>query len=109
MGNKNNYISNGLMKAGGAILSVGLIPIILGFGPVGIVAGSIAAGIQSGIGLVSAGSVFATMTSLGMSGYFFGTSIVGAATVVTGAVTKILSKKWMNISNLNMTNENYFK
>ena len=67
MGNKNNCISCGLIIAGVSIFLVGFALIALGFGTVGIVAGSTAAGIQSGIGLVSAGSVFATMTSLGMS------------------------------------------
>ena len=39
---------------------------LLGFGVLGIVKGSIAAGIQSTIGLVTAGSLFALLTSLGM-------------------------------------------
>ncbi|KAM3136461.1 hypothetical protein pb186bvf_011419 [Paramecium bursaria] len=43
---------------------------MLGFGIEGIVAGSIAAGIQSLIGNVSAGSVFAVCTSIGMGGAF---------------------------------------
>ena len=85
----DNTLSNWLMGAGGITLAVGLAPIALGFGTVGVAAGSIAAGIQSGIGLVSAGSTFATMTSFGMSGYFVGTSIGGAAAVATGIGVKL--------------------
>ena len=43
---------------------------MLGFGTEGIIAGSIAAGIQSLIGNVSAGSAFAVCTSIGMGGAF---------------------------------------
>jgi len=39
---------------------------LLGFGALGIVKGSIAAAIQSSIGLVAAGSLFALLTSCGM-------------------------------------------
>ena len=55
-----------LMIAGAAVATVCAIPIALGFGTAGVAAGSVAAGIQSGIGAVSAGSAFATATSLGM-------------------------------------------
>ena len=52
------------MIGGGAIAAVGFISIALGFGTVGIVAGSIAAATQSSIGAVAAGSTFATMSIL---------------------------------------------
>ena len=55
---------------GGAIISVALLPSALGFGTSGIVAGSVAAGIQSAIGNVAAGSTFSICTSLGMKGVF---------------------------------------
>ena len=45
---------------GGVILGV------LGFGALGIIKGSIAASIQSYIGLVASGSLFAMLTSMGM-------------------------------------------
>ena len=54
------------MIGGGALLAVSVAPIALGFGTVGVVAGTVAAGVQSSIGAVSAGSTFATLTSLGM-------------------------------------------
>ena len=56
----------------------GLIPIALGFGTIGISAGSLAAGIQSFIGAVKAGSFFATMTSFGMKGIFAKFATFGA-------------------------------
>ncbi len=45
---------------------LGLILTILGFGALGIIKGSLAACIQSSMGYVAAGSLFATLTSLGM-------------------------------------------
>jgi hypothetical protein len=72
----------GLITAG-----VASIPIILGFGTVGIASGSIAAGIQSSIGLVKAGSAFAFVQSAGMSGYFATTAAVGGAAAAAGGVT----------------------
>ena len=53
----------------------------MGFGPTGIVAGSIAAGIQSGIGPVAAGSVFAALQSAGQSG------LVAVIVVVAGCIS----------------------
>ena len=71
-------IGIGIGIAGGVIAGVASIPIIAGFGTVGIVGGSIAAGIQAAIGNVAAGSVFAVCTSLGMTGVFSSTAAVGA-------------------------------
>ena len=68
----------GAAVTGGVIAGVALLPITLGFGTTGIVAGSVAAGIQSAIGTVSAGSLFAICTSLGMSGVFASSAAVGA-------------------------------
>ena len=71
MNNNNNNtlkkVAIGAAITGGVILGVALIPITLGFGTAGIVAGSVAAGIQAGIGSVVAGSAFAVFTSLGMT------------------------------------------
>ena len=71
------------MIGGGVIGAVGIIPMPIGFGTTGIVAGSIAAATQSSIGAVTAGSTFATMTSLGMTGVF--SSLAGIGTAITGA------------------------
>ena len=46
-------------------------PIALRFGTGGVIAGSIAAGIQTGIGNVTAGSLFASLKSLGITGNFY--------------------------------------
>ncbi|KAK4549233.1 hypothetical protein LTR36_007691 [Oleoguttula mirabilis] len=54
---------------------------LMGFGSGGVVAGSAAAGVQSSIGAVSAGSVFALLTSAGAGGY--GVAAVSAITVAT--------------------------
>ncbi|KAF1996227.1 hypothetical protein P154DRAFT_580154 [Amniculicola lignicola CBS 123094] len=71
----------------GSFISVCLAPVItapllglVGFTGVGVAAGSLAAGIQSGLGNVVAGGVFATLQSAAMGGY-------GAATVA-GAVAQ---------------------
>jgi hypothetical protein len=55
----------GLLVAGAAV-----VPIALGFGTLGITAGSIAAGLQASVGELSAGSLISTMTSWAMRGYF---------------------------------------
>ncbi len=46
---------------------LGLILGLIGFGAAGIIKGSLAAAIQSSIGLVSAGSLFAKLTSIAMT------------------------------------------
>ncbi|KAI0907561.1 hypothetical protein F4823DRAFT_564703 [Ustulina deusta] len=56
----------------------------IGFGANGVVAGSIAAGAQSGIGSVVAPSLFATLQSAGAAGY--GAAAVSAVVQGTGAV-----------------------
>jgi len=71
-------IGKGAAIAGGVIAGIALLPITLGFGGAGIVAGSAAAGIQAAIGSVSAGSIFAICTSLGMTGVFASSAAVGA-------------------------------
>jgi hypothetical protein len=62
------------------------IPALLGFGTAGIAAGSTAAVIQSGIGNVAAGSIFAFLTSLGMKGAFLATSAGGILSTAFGTV-----------------------
>ncbi|KAL1794495.1 hypothetical protein ACET3X_007916 [Alternaria dauci] len=58
---------------------------VIGFTAGGVAAGSIAAGIQAGIGNVAAGSLFATLTSAGMAGY--GAPVVfGGVGVVSSVV-----------------------
>ena len=73
------------MIGGGIVGAAGLIPMAIGFGTAGIAAGSIAAGIQSSIGAVSAGSTFATMTSFGMTGVFSSLATVGTGITGIGA------------------------
>ena len=58
----------GALGAVSSYLGVPAILSFLGFGSIGVTAGSIAAGIQSSLGLVTAGSWFATLTSAGMAG-----------------------------------------
>ena len=80
MSSSNTWKKIGIWAAiaGGVITGVALIPITLGFGGAGIVAGSVAAGIQAAIGNVAGGSVFAICTSLGMTGVFASSDAVGA-------------------------------
>ena len=76
---------------GCAIAGVALLPASLGFGTSGIVAGSIAAGIQSAIGNVAAGSTFAICTSLGMKGVFATTTKLAYSFGAIG-ITNLLAK-----------------
>ena len=76
----------GALGAVGSYLGVPAILSAVGFGSIGVTGGSIAAGIQSYFGLVTAGSWFATLTSAGMAGlsavptmiFTAGGAIVGA-------------------------------
>ena len=78
---------------GGAILSgLALTPVAIGFGSAGIAAGSFAAFIQSMIGNVTAGGVFATMTSFGMTGVYT-TTAAASGTAAGGSVLIYLYKK----------------
>ena len=81
----------GAAITGGVVAGVALCPIFLGFGTAGIVGGSIAAGIQSIIGNVAAGSLFAVCTSLGMSGVFATSAAVGTILGAGGLVVYIKS------------------
>ena len=85
-------IGIGASIAGGVIAGVALLPITLGFGGAGIVAGSVAAGIQAAIGNVAAGSIFAICTSLGMTGVFASSAAVGAILGTGGLVTYLKHK-----------------
>ena len=82
-------LGTGAIIAGSIVLVVGAAPIIFGFGTAGIVAGSSAAVFQAGIGNVVAGSAFATATSLGMTGTFLTTTVVGGVTAGAGIISKI--------------------
>ena len=75
---------------GGLATTFGLGDILFGFGTVGVVAGSAAAATQSSIENVAAGSLFATMTSLWMTGALIGTAIGGGVTTTIGALTALL-------------------
>ncbi len=81
---------NYIIGAGLVTAAVAVAPIAIGFGSAGVVGGSIAAGIQAGIGNVVAGSVFSTMTSLGMTGVFTTATVVGAGTVAAGVGVKVI-------------------
>ncbi|KAF2639371.1 hypothetical protein P280DRAFT_470741 [Massarina eburnea CBS 473.64] len=74
-----------------AVASVPALLAAFGFTAEGIAAGSIAAGIQSSIGNVAAGSIFATLMSAGQAGAGLGAiqGIVGAITGLTAAGVNI--------------------
>ena len=96
-------LAKGAAIVGGVVAVAAVAPIALGFGTGGIVAGSIAAGIQAGIGNVAAGSLFASMTSLGMTGFFTSTATAGAI-VGTGGLAAYLglnnNENWRNYNKL---------
>ena len=87
-------IGTGIAITGGVVAGISLLPIILGFGTTGIVAGSVAAGIQAAIGNVAAGSLFAVSTSLGMTGAFVSTSAAGTALGLGGGLTAYLNNSF---------------
>jgi len=78
-----NYYKKAAIIVGGAV-AVPVTLAIVGFAPAGIAAGSIAAGIQSGIGNVVAGSVFAVLQSAATAPVV--TSLVGGAAAAGGIV-----------------------
>ena len=80
-----NPILVGAGIVGGVVAGAAIIPIALGFGGAGVVAGSAAAAIQSGIGNVVGGSLFAICQSLGMTGFFTTAASSGAAVAATAA------------------------
>ncbi|KAH8145966.1 uncharacterized protein LAJ45_10108 [Morchella importuna] len=61
-----------------------VVPLAIGFGPAGPILGSIAAGWQSGIGSVVAGSAFAVIQSMAMTGVFtaIGGTLIGIGTAI---------------------------
>jgi hypothetical protein len=73
-----------LIIGGATTIVVSAIPIIAGFGAGGIVVGSVAAAAQALIGNVSAGSVFATLTSWGMKALYAKGVVSGTALMTTG-------------------------
>ena len=84
-----NTILIGLGITAGVVTGAALIPVALGFGTTGIVGGSIAAGIQSGIGNAVAGSAFSICQSLGMSGVF--TAVASKAAVIGATAAGLLA------------------
>ena len=79
-----------LLAAGGIATALGLGSTLFGFGAAGVVAGTAAAATQAAIGNVAAGSIFATMTSLGMQGILAGTAIGGGITTALGAIVALI-------------------
>jgi hypothetical protein len=80
------------LYGGLAVAAVCITPVVVGFGTAGVAAGSVAAGIQSSIGIVQGGSLFATATSLGMKGVFLKGAIAGGLSSLGGTFGKIFSK-----------------
>lgn len=80
---------------GTAVAVVSLCLTAVGFAPAGIAAGSLAASIQSTIGTVAAGSMFATLQSLGASGALAIAGTVGAGVAAIGASAWMLTTSIM--------------
>jgi hypothetical protein len=66
---------------------------MIGFGTAGVGAATIAAGIQSTIGNVAAGSLFSTCTSFAMKGYFVNSVLGGAAWFATAKAAEEATKE----------------
>lgn len=71
------------------VLGAAALP-LLGFGAGGVAAGSVAASWQSSIGLVAAGSLFATLQSLGATG--LGILLFGASGAALGVLATIATR-----------------
>ncbi len=92
--NLTGKILIGVAIVGGIIGGIFALPILLGFGSVGIIAGSIAAGVQAVIGNVVAGSAFAGLQSLGMTGVLAIGAVAGFTTSAAAGGGFII-KKWL--------------
>ena len=80
-----------LLILGGSLAAAGgLGATLFGFGTAGVVAGSLAAATQATIGNVAAGSLFATLTSWGMTGALTTTAAGGGATAIIGTIAALL-------------------
>ena len=79
-----------LLIGGGLAIALGLGGTLFGFGTAGVVAGTAAAATQAAIGNVAAGSIFATLTSLGMKGIIAGTAVGGGVTTALGAIAALI-------------------
>ena len=84
-------IGKGVFVIGSLISSCGYFPTLLGFGQTGIVGNSFASFFQSFIGNVSAGSIFAKLTSFGMKGVFAKLTNWGTCIGFSGLFTYIKS------------------
>jgi hypothetical protein len=86
--NGNNKLDNADKTAittgaiSGAVATTGVVATGLGFTSTGIAAASTAAGIQTTIGNVAAGSLFATLQSLGATGALVGMGIAGGVSLI---------------------------
>lgn len=85
-----------LITGGIGLLGSYAVPTLLGFGSAGIAAGSVAAGIQAGIGNVAAGSLFSTLTSMGMTGTFSLLGEIGLTSIAAGAAGLFFSNNGTN-------------
>ena len=88
--NKKKYMATLLLIGGGIATALGLGGTLFGFGTAGVVAGTAAAATQAAIGNVAAGSIFATLTSLGMKGIIAGTAVGGGITTALGAIAALI-------------------
>ncbi len=86
-------IGDGLIIGGIVVGGLFLLPMFLGFGVVGIGAGSAAAAIQSTIGNIAAGSWFATFQSLGATSALTTGALTGTGAAAIGGGVKLLTEE----------------
>ena len=96
-----NTIKGAVVGAAVAVVAAGGV-YAAGFTTSGVAAGSIAAGLQSSIGLVQAGSAFAGMQSIGATGALLTVGLpvaigVGATAGVIYSVNKFGTKVWEQV------------
>ena len=79
-----------LILGGSLVAASGLGATLFGFGAAGVAAGSLAAATQATVGNVAPGSIFALLTSWGMTGTLTTTAAGGGATAIAGAIAALL-------------------
>jgi hypothetical protein len=102
--NNMSTILKGTAITGGVVAVVCAVPILAGFGTAGIGAGSVAALWQSAIGNVAAGSLFASLQSLGATGTFVTGASSGLGVAGAAAGLRTLTRDDNKASQKNTTN-----
>ena len=92
-GSTSDKIATIAIVGGVGAAALATAPILLGFSASGVVAGSLAAGFQAGLGNVMAGSAFACLQSLAATGTLGAVQLAGGAAAAAGIAMKVVPKE----------------